>query len=313
MNPNQDKSSPVTLRSEGYSDLSFITAPKYLKHIKKVATEGLLSPLSKPTSYILTEGFAVTSFVEALSTVEKILALDIAPIALQTFRKTFFEKLDSTGGNFDWVVPDAIAQSAHMSSSSRVIHAHPIDKNLWCVKAGEGVISKAAHKSLQHPPFIIGAQNTFFLKPIPQTLGAKAFATCAVTGLLRQELGAVQECKETSDSSSIGFIFRGQAFEVSSSMYSWRPEICNSNNSLLIFPCCGHELPVHQRESLVVNVALSKYTCPSNLDDLHSLNETVSEAARHIQDMLTTAFCESSTSRICSLSEIPSRKARQFN
>jgi hypothetical protein len=310
MNPNPEKTPPVTLRGRCGSDLSSLTAPKYLKHIQKVAAEGLLSPLSKPTSCLLTEGFAVTSFVEALSTVEKLLSLDSSPSALQTFRKTFFEKLDSTGGNFDWVVPDVIAQDVHLADSSRVIHAHPLERNLWCVKTGEGVIPSSAQKVLEHAPFIYGARNTFFLKPIPQTSGAKAFATCAVTALLKQELDMTQECKETADTSSIGFTFRGQTFEVSSSMYSWRPEVYNSNNSLLIFPCCGHELPVHQREYLVVTVSLAKYKCPRNLADLHTLNETVSEANRNVNEILTSAFGESSGSRICSLSKIPSRKAR---
>jgi hypothetical protein len=309
MSPNPDNTPPVTLRGRCGGDLSSLTAPKYLRHIQKVAAEGLLSPLSKPTSSLLTEGFAVTSFIEALSTVEKLLSLNTSPSALQTFRKTFFEKLDSTGGNFDWIVPDAIAQSAHLSASSRVIHAHPVERNLWCVKTGEGIIPKAAQKFLQHPPFITGAQNTFLLKPIPQTLGAKAFATCAVTALLKQELGMAQERKETPDTSSMSFTFQSQTFEVSSSMYSWRPEICNSSNSLLIFPCCGHELPVQQQECLVVTVSLAEYKCPRTLADLQTLNETVSAANRCVNEMLTSAFGESSGSRICSLSKIPSPRA----
>jgi hypothetical protein len=310
MNPNPDNTPPVTLRGTCGSNLSALTSPKYLKHLQKIAAEGLLSPLSKPTTWLLTEGVAVTSFVEALSTVEKLLSLDTSPSTLQAFRKTFFEKLDSTGGNFDWIVPDAIAQIAHISASSRVIHAHPLERDLWCVKTGEGIIPKSAQKFLQHPPFISGAQNTFLLKPIPQTLGAKAFATCAVTSLLKQELSIAQECKETSDTSCVGFTFRGHAFEVSSSIYSWRPEISNSNNSLLIFPCCGHELPAHQSECLVVTVSLAEYQCPRNLADLSTLNETVSEANRNVNELLTSAFGESSGTRICSLSRIQSRHAR---
>ena len=309
MNPNPDNTTPVTLRGTCGTSLSSLTAPKYLKHLQKIAAEGLLSPLSKPTSCLLTEGVAVTSFVEALSTVEKLLSLNTSSSALQAFRKTFFEKLDSTGGNFDWVVPDAIAQSAHLSASSRVIHAHPLERDLWCVKTGVRIIPKSAQKLLQHPPFISGAQNTFLLKPIPQTLGAKAFATCAVTGLLKNELGMAEECKETTGTSCLDFTLRGQTFQVSSSIYSWRPEISNSNNSLLIFPCCGHELPVNQQECLVVTVSLTDYKCPRNLADLQILNETVSEANRHVNEILTQAFGESSNTRIDSLSRIQSRKA----
>jgi hypothetical protein len=309
MNPNQDNTRPVTLRGSCGNSLSSLTSPKYLKHLQKVAADGLLSPLSKPTSCLLTEGVAVTSFVEALSTVEKLLALNTSPSALQAFRKTFFEKLDSTGGNFDWVVPDAIAQIVQLSASSRVIHTHPLERDLWCVKTGEGIISQSAQKLLQHPPFISGAKNTFLLKPIPQTLGAKAFATCAVTGLLKNKLDMAQECKETAEVSCIGFTLRGEAFQVSSSIYSWRPEVINSSNSLLIFPCCGHGLPVNQQEYLVVTVTLTDYKCPKNLADLQLLNETVSEANRNVNEILSQAFGESSSSRVCSLLSIQAPKA----
>jgi hypothetical protein len=308
MNRNPDHALPITLSSACGSNLSSLICPKSLKHIQRVASEGLLSPLSKPTSRFLTEGFAVTSFVEALSTVEKLLALNTSPSNLQAFRRTFFEKLDSTGGNFDWILPDAIAQSAHLSASARVIHAHPLERDLWCVKTGNRCIPQATLKSLQHPAFISGAQNTFLLKPIPQTRGTKAFAAGAVTALLKQELSATREHEENASTSSIGFTLQGKLFEVSSSISCWRPEINNSGTSLSIFPCSSHELPVQQQEYLVVTVSLVNYRCPGNLADLETLNETVSEANRNVHEILSQAFGESSSNRICSLSKLESRK-----
>jgi hypothetical protein len=123
------------------------------------------------------------------------------------------------------------------------------------VKFGDGVIPHELHTFMQLPSIVVAEQRNFHLKHIPDTKGAKAFSIDAAAKALAELFRSHPQLTTTGLNPNLTIAYDNETFATSFDLFCHRLGSERYHNDLVIFPCCGHEVPRPFRERLVMTVA----------------------------------------------------------
>jgi len=283
-------------------NLEYLIAPKYLEPIDAIRSQRLISALRPPSEFIVSKGFIVSSCDEAISAIERFASFEKELPNEPRLRPWLIYLQQPPRSSIRIEFPETLLYSRPLLDHYRNCTVSPLGNSHYAVQFGDGVMAHGIHAYMKLPSLVVAEQRSFFLEPIPNTRGAKAFSLDCAIILLADQLSSHPQIAIKSTRQNLEITCDNAEFLASFENFSYHQGIAHHHDDLLIFPCPGTEIPWHFRERVVVTVAPSHTPPYETTEQLTSSLDRLSRTTSIITSGLQELFGLHSRTRVRSVS-----------
>lgn len=281
-----------------------LTHPKYFEAVGTICSQRLVSSLRPPSAFTISKGFIVSSRSEAVDAIER----------FASFEQKLPNKLALGSGLRDLEQPSSRSVTIEFPEtllSTRPLLLYygsctisPFGTTQWAIQFGDGVIPHELVTHMRLPSMVMAEQRKFCLEPIPHTRGAKAFSVPAATAALADVITSHPQVSVKSLTPDLRIEFECEQFVASLGVFCRRFGSEHYHEDLVIFPCCGTEIPWSFRERLIVTVSPEIAPQYENTEEMSSQAAKLSYVTSLMTSGLQNLFGQHSPKRLKSVAPI---------
>lgn len=271
-------------------NLASLVAPKYLQHIDTIISRRLISALCPPRAFSVSKGFIVSNHNEALSALERFASFGLASGSPKIASSAIAHQLRTPEACHQIKFSENILVSHPLLRYYQTCTISPFGASQFIVQFGDGIIPQDLHEYMQLPSRVVAEQRKFVLEPIPQTRGAKAFSMEAAVLLLGELLESHPDLTTKCSGSTLEVTYQEEPFSAELDVISFRPCSDIYHGDLVIFPCCGIEVPHQYKERLVLGVSPKRTSSCQTLEGIKVENQRLASITSIITSSLQELF-----------------------